>query len=93
MLLILIPIGWLALLTFFVILCQIAARADATQARVATPHNGAPGLRRGLTHSELPAAIIRSAGGADDSREVVVGVSAPRASPRRCVQGRRPSRI
>jgi hypothetical protein len=37
MLLILIPIGWLAIVAFFVVLCQAAARGDAAMLATARP--------------------------------------------------------
>jgi hypothetical protein len=63
MLLILIPVAWLALVAFFVILCQTAARGDAaTMASTATSHASARAPRRGLRLWDDGATELRSSG-------------------------------
>jgi hypothetical protein len=67
MLLILIPIVWLAVITLVVILCQLAARGDELLANASTTGTVAHSLGRGLTLFEdapgLAARIRRPGGG------------------------------
>jgi hypothetical protein len=63
MLLILLPTAWLAVVTFFVVICQMAARGDAVAAPAPRPPGGRL-LKRGVRVWEnVPA--LRAAGGAD----------------------------
>ena len=62
MLLILIPIGWLSIVAFFVVLCHAAARGDAAVASAASTHLDGRGPRRGLTLLEGGAPELRSPG-------------------------------
>jgi hypothetical protein len=62
MLPILIPICWLAIVAFFVILCQAAARGDAAMASATLPHRPTRAPRRGLRLLEREAAEPRPSG-------------------------------
>jgi hypothetical protein len=60
LLLILIPIGWLAIVAFFVILCQAAARGDAAMAASAIPsHPRRHPSRRGLEQLQERSGALR----------------------------------
>ena len=54
MLLILIPIAWLAVLTVFVAICRIAAEADAEPSPFAGSPTGPIGLRVTLSRAPRP---------------------------------------
>jgi hypothetical protein len=60
MLFILIPIGWLSIVAFFVVLCLAAARGDAAMTSAASTHLGGRGSRRGLRLLEGGAPELRS---------------------------------
>jgi hypothetical protein len=69
MLLILIPIAWLAVVAFFVMLCQMAGRGDAAMLpRASAPRHHGRTPRRGLTIWEHGAAIGARAGHGLDTR-------------------------
>jgi hypothetical protein len=90
MLIIVIPIGWLAIVAFFVILCQMAARGDAVPAATATvyhPSGRAP--RRGLRVWD-DGVELRPAGAvhlATRSRARVSSGGGVRARRPRCITG------
>ena len=93
MLIILIPIGWLAILAFFVILCQAAARGDEAMiasARASRTSARAPRSARSLLAGpHLPAARAHSsAPGGATARLTVRRPSVsrlPRSRRPRCV--------
>jgi hypothetical protein len=73
MLLILIPIGWLAIVAFFVILCQAAARGD--QAMLATSPRRPTRTRAGLT-------VLEGRGGLSSPRAQSAAALTTLAGPR-----------
>lgn len=92
MLLILIPAAWLALVAFFVILAQMASQADEALPAIATPHNGARGLARGLTRWEdHPSPPVHGRRMADGAGELVLGRAMRETRRTRRVGERRPS--
>jgi hypothetical protein len=88
MLLILIPIAWLSIVAFFVVLCQAAARGDAAMtASPASAHRSGRGPRRGLRLLEGGAAELSSAGsGHLATRPRARAAGAPRRRPG-CIAG------
>jgi hypothetical protein len=88
MLLILIPVGWLALVAFFVILCQMAARGDAALAPVSTrprPRRSRSGLTILEGAHAIPARAHVSA-----PRTATAGLTIRRPSLSHATRSRRP---
>jgi hypothetical protein len=90
MLLILIPSGWLAIVAFFVILCQAAARGDAAMMASATASRPSRrATRRGLrVLDDAHAFASRGRGGSPTTATAGLTMRPPAAS--RVTRSRRP---